>query len=174
VTGDRASERSERAFDTASERSERAFDTAGLADRAAIVDLCVRNARSLDRRDWATLATCFVPDVHVEFEGMDPIEDVGRLVAVCRAALEPLSASQHLLGNHHVELDGDVATGECYVHAQHVRAELAPADKLVVAGTYRDRFVRRAEGWRIAERRLVISWVQGNTAVLDTARWEER
>ena len=67
---------------------------------------------------------------------------------MCRSVLEPLSVSQHLLGTHHVEVDGDTRDSECYLHAQHVRAELAPDDKYVIAGTY-DRCAR-PHGRRLA------------------------
>ena len=77
-------------------------DVVRLADTAAVVDVCVRNARALDGRDWELLATCFADDVVVEFEGVEPLHGPAAVVDVCRAALEPLDASQHLLGNHHV------------------------------------------------------------------------
>lgn len=137
------------------------------ADAAAVVDVCVRYARALDRRDWELLATCFDDDAVVEYSGMEPITGVATVVAVCRQALEPLDVSQHLLGNHHVEIDGDRARSECYLHAQHVRTALAPADKFVVAGTYVDTLHRRDDGWRIGRRRLEIAWTDGNPAVLD-------
>ena len=152
-------------------------DVAGLADRAAVVDVCVRYARALDRRDWDLLATCFTPDAVVDFDGMDRIEGAAALVAVCRSVLEPLSVSQHLLGTHHVEVDGDRARSECYLHAQHVRAELAPDDKYVIAGTYVDALVRTADGWRITHRRLAAAWAQGNPAVVappETAQRSEQ
>jgi hypothetical protein len=141
-------------------------DAARLADVAGVVDVCVRNARALDGRDWELLATCFVPDVVVEFEGVEPLHGAAAVVEVCRGALEPLDASQHLLGNHHVTVDGDSARSECYVHAQHVRGALAPADKYVVAGTYRDTLERRDGAWKITRRRLQVSWTDGNPDVL--------
>jgi len=141
-------------------------DVVGLADTAAVVDVCVRNARALDGRDWELLATCFADDVVVEFEGVEPLHGPAAVVDVCRAALGPLDASQHLLGNHHVTIDGDSARSECYVQAQHVRGALAPADKFVVAGTYRDTLARRDGAWKITSRRLHISWTDGNPDVL--------
>ena len=137
-----------------------------LADRAEIIDVCVRYALALDARDWPSFRSCFVPDVTAEYEGLGPIDGLDALEEVCRQALGPLTASQHLLGNHRVELQGDEARSTCYLQAQHVRAGLAGGDKLIVAGTYTDRFVRRPEGWRIAHRRLDVVWTDGNSAVL--------
>jgi 3-phenylpropionate/cinnamic acid dioxygenase small subunit len=142
---------------------------ARLADTAAVVDVCVRYAMALDGRDWELLTTCFEPDAIVEYEGMEPIRGIAAIVDVCRRALEPLDVSQHLLGNHRVLLDGDRASSECYLHAQHVRGELAPADKYVVAGTYVDTFARREDAWRISRRRLDVRWTDGNPDVLAPA-----
>jgi hypothetical protein len=137
-----------------------------IADRLAVVDVTVRVARALDGRDWDLLASCFDADALVEFEGLERISDVGALVDVCRRLLGPLDVSQHLIGNHHVELDGDRARSRCYLHAQHVRGALAPADKYVVAGTYVDELHRRETGWMISHRRLEVAWTEGNPDVL--------
>ena len=63
-------------------------------------------------------------------------------------------------------LDGDEADSVCYLQAQHVRPGTMGGDTLIVAGRYLDRFVRTADGWRIAQRRLEIGWTDGNPAVL--------
>ena len=97
---------------------------------------------------------------------MDPIKGYDALEQVCRAALEPLDVSQHLLGNFTVELDGDGAECECYLHAQHVRAGTAGGEQYVVAGTYRDTLRRDADGWLITHRTLDVVWTAGNPAVL--------
>jgi len=145
-------------------------DTAvqALVDRAAIVDVCVRYATALDRRQWDLLATCFEADANVEFEGIGPVVGVDALVATCRAVLEPLDASQHLLGNHVVTIDGDEAHSECYLQAQHVRRGTPGGDNYIIAGTYTDDLRRGADGWRISRRRLSVTWTSGNAAVLGT------
>lgn len=141
----------------------------GLADRAEIIDLCVRYARALDSRDWALLSTCFDPHVSVQYGGLGPIEGFEAVEKVCRDALEPLAASQHLLGNFSVEVDGDDASCECYLQAQHVRPGLPGGDKYIVAGRYTDRLQRRPTGWRITQRKLDVVWTDGNSAVLGTS-----
>jgi 3-phenylpropionate/cinnamic acid dioxygenase small subunit len=137
-----------------------------LVDRAAIADLTVRYARALDGRDWGLLRSCFSTDAVVEYEGQPPIHGLDALVDVCRGALVPLDASQHLLGNHAVEVDGDEATSECYLHAQHVKHGTPGGDTYVVAGTYVDRLRREQDGWKITHRRLSVTWTDGNSAVL--------
>jgi hypothetical protein len=143
-------------------------DSRELADRQAVVDVCVNYALALDSRDWARLRECFTAEAVADYggainAGYDAIE------ATCRAALEPLDASQHLLGNHLVTLDAanrDAATSVCYFQAQHVKAGLAGGPHFVVAGRYDDGLVRTDRGWRIQHRTLTIMWTSGNPAVL--------
>jgi 3-phenylpropionate/cinnamic acid dioxygenase small subunit len=141
---------------------------ARVLDREAVVDTCVRYATALDRRDWSLLRTCFLPDATGDYAGIGALSGYDEIERVCRRALEPLAASQHLLGNFVVALDGNQATVTCYLHAQHVRPGTPGGDTYVVAGTYTDRHVRTPDGWRIAHRRLEVTWTQGNPAVLAT------
>jgi 3-phenylpropionate/cinnamic acid dioxygenase small subunit len=135
-------------------------------DRQAIVDVCTRYALALDTRNWALLRDCFIAEATARYEGRDDAIGYQSIEDTCRNALEPLAASQHLLGNHLVTLGGDQAESTCYFQAQHIRNGLAGGNAYVVAGRYDDRFVRTESGWRIAERRLSVMWTSGNEAVL--------
>ena len=91
------------------------------------------------------------------------------IVERARGALEQLDASQHLLGNVLVDLDDEdenAATSICYFQAQHVRAGAPGGDTYIIAGSYADRLVRTADGWRIAHRDQVDLWRDGNRAVV--------
>jgi 3-phenylpropionate/cinnamic acid dioxygenase small subunit len=140
----------------------------GLLDREEIVAVAVRYATALDSRDWPLMRTCFEPDVVGEYEGIGTLDGVDAIEEVCRGALEPLDASQHLLGNHVVEVTGDDAAHTCQLHAQHVRLGAEGGDLYVVAGSYTDRLRRTPDGWRITHRRLAVSWTDGNPAVIQT------
>jgi SnoaL-like domain len=136
-----------------------------LLDRQEIAELCIRYTFALDTKDWALLESCFAPNpafVHPggRLEGFDEI--LGRT----SAALTPLDATQHLLGNIHVEVDGDTARSSCYFHAQHVRAGTPGGELYVIAGRYQDTLVRTDVGWRITERVQTYQWRNGNRAVV--------
>jgi uncharacterized protein (TIGR02246 family) len=136
-----------------------------LVDRQEVAELCIRYTVALDAKDWARLASCFAPDpvfVHPggRLEGFDAI--LGRT----SAALTPLDATQHLLGNIAVEVDGDRARSSAYFHAQHVRAGTPGGDLYVIAGRYQDTLVRTDAGWRITERLQTYLWRSGNRAVV--------
>ena len=134
-------------------------------DRQAIVDVCTNYALALDSRDWERLHACFTDDAVADYGG-PPNEGYPAIEATCRQALEPLVASQHLLGNHLVRVDGDQAESTCYFQAQHVMEGLAGGSEYIVAGRYDDRLVRRAGSWQIAHRTLSVMWTSGNPEVL--------
>ncbi len=140
-------------------------DVRSVIDRQAVSDLLVGYVLALDRRDWETVAKCFASDaafIHPagRVEGRDSI--VGR----AQAALDPLDASQHLLASILVTVEGDNAQATSYFHAQHVRAGATGGDLYVIAGTYRDRLRRDADGWAIFERVQDYSWRSGNPEVI--------
>jgi hypothetical protein len=138
-----------------------------LVDRQAIVDVCTSYALALDTRDWARLRGCFTPDAIASYGDPVALEGYEAIEVTCRRALEPLTASQHLLGNHVVEVTGDRAASVCYFQAQHIMDGLAAGTAYIVAGRYDDDFVRTPAGWRIARRTLTVMWVSGNPAVLE-------
>jgi 3-phenylpropionate/cinnamic acid dioxygenase small subunit len=137
-----------------------------LLDKQAITETCYRYGIALDSRDWAKLRTCFTEDAKAIYRGLEPCQNYQDIEDRCRAVLEPLTASQHLIGNVTVELEGDEAACVSYLQAQHVKAGTPGGDNYIIAGRYDDRLVRTADGWRMSERRLEILWTDGNPAVV--------
>ncbi|MGI9646195.1 MAG: nuclear transport factor 2 family protein [Ilumatobacteraceae bacterium] len=133
-----------------------------LADEHAIVAVAVRYCWALDTRDWELLRDVFLPDATADLATRNELEGVDAIAARCRAALEPLDASQHFVSTHQVDVDGDAATHRCHLHAQHTRRGVEGGENYMVGGRYVDRFVRTPAGWRIANRQLVIMWTEGN------------
>ena len=69
--------------------------------------------------------------------------------------------THHLLLNHHVEIDGDVAHSECYyqfVARNHPWEDGGEETVLLAGGRYIDRLERRDGAWKIALRTNVIEW----------------
>lgn len=139
-----------------------------LADRAAIVDVLYRYATALDGRDWDLLSEVFTEDavgvytgrINRTFEGREAI------VGLVSSALTGLDVSQHMISNPVVQIDGDSAESRCYLRAQHYMAHPpAGATTHEVGGTYHDRLVRTPAGWRIAHRRLEVTWSNGNAGI---------
>jgi 3-phenylpropionate/cinnamic acid dioxygenase small subunit len=136
-----------------------------LADRQEIAELCARYATALDTRDWALLETCFAAEpVFVHPGGR--LEGFPAILERTRAALAPLTATQHLLGTMVAEVDGDAARSVCYFQAQHVRTGAAGGETYIIAGRYADTLARAADGWKITERIQAYLWRDGNRAVV--------
>ena len=126
-------------------------DVQRLIDRQEIADLCVRYTFALDTKDWALLESCFTGAPAFVYPG-GRLEGFEAILTRARGALEPLDASQHLLGNVVADVDGDTARATCYFQAQHVRAGTPGGDTYIIAGSYADTLARTASGWKIAER----------------------
>lgn len=138
-----------------------------LFDQRDIGDLLHRYARALDEKEWALLATCFTPDAVAYYgEALGRKDGLEAIEATCRAALEHLDSSQHMITNPEIEVDGSVAKARCYVHAQHTKAGTPGGDNFTIGGTYLDEIVLTDEGWRIRQRELKMLWQEGNQAVL--------
>lgn len=135
------------------------------ADEAAIIRLTHDYCWALDTGDYEALRQVFTPDCTARLGGNQ--SNVDEVIARVGAALGPLDDSQHMVSTHQIRrwADGSV-TGRCYLHAQHIRAGVAGGDQYIVAGRYEDRYVRTDEGWRIAERELVVMWTAGNRDVV--------
>ncbi|UKD52595.1 nuclear transport factor 2 family protein [Amycolatopsis sp. FU40] len=137
-----------------------------ISDRDAIVEVVNRYSYSLDERDWDSLDQVFTADAVGRYGGQ-ALNGRAAIVASIRSFLDGCGPSQHLLGNHIVELDGDQAIARCKARVYHYgageRAALAPYECF---GVYRDRLRRTAEGWRITERFFDVRHTVGDIAIL--------
>ncbi|MCX8526658.1 MAG: nuclear transport factor 2 family protein [Candidatus Nanopelagicales bacterium] len=122
-------------------------------------------AHAQDEHDWERLARCFALNaryVHPKGE----LAGQAEIVARSRAALEPLDASQHLVGSIHIVVEGDLAHATSYFQAQHVRAAATGGSLYFIAGTYTDEFAVVNDQWVIVLRTQTYSWRDGNPDVI--------
>jgi ketosteroid isomerase-like protein len=135
-----------------------------LADRAEIIEVTHRYAWALDSRQFEMLDDVFIPDARADLLMPTVLEGREAIVARISGALSRFQATQHLVGNHLITVDGDTATCRCYLQAQHVRSGVTEGSpNYLMGGHYEDELVRTAHGWRIAFRRLTITWTEGST-----------
>ena len=144
-----------------------------LEDDAEIRRITTRMATLADSRAWDELVEVFSPVVTADWSELSgaPAEQIpaADLVASWRAGLSGLTATQHLLGNQHVDVDGDSATATAYVHAAHRLASGLAGQVWVVAGQYDYRLTRTENGWRINAATFHPAWGWGNQHVMTTA-----
>ncbi len=134
------------------------------ADELAITGLAARYCWALDSGEYDSLRDVFTADAYAVL-GETECVGVEAIIGRVSSALGHLDASQHLVGSHLVEIDGDVARHRCSLQAQHILQGTDGGDLWMVAGTYEDQVVRGPHGWRIARRILSRVWTNGNPMV---------
>ncbi|WP_078324560.1 nuclear transport factor 2 family protein [Mycobacteroides salmoniphilum] len=132
-------------------------------DRLAIQDLVARYASAADSRDVDTLVGLFSTDAELvrppallrrgdsaALQGRQAIAD--SIVA----ALAPLHATYHLLGQQSAIVNGDTATGEVYCMAHHIYLRGDEHRDNVLAVRYLDTYERGPTGWVFTRREPVV------------------
>jgi hypothetical protein len=137
-----------------------------LLDRQAILDCLHRYARGVDRVDEELILSAYHEDAIDDHgtAGGDFVGSPKEFVAWVRSVDERVTATQHYLTNHSVELDGDVAHAESYFISMLRFGDVVRLG----GGRYLDRFERRDGAWRIAARVVVGEW----STELEQAAWE--
>jgi 3-phenylpropionate/cinnamic acid dioxygenase small subunit len=134
-----------------------------LADRLAINDLLVRYAWAIDTKDWDALDDVFTPDAHIDYTATGGI--AGTLAEIkpwLAQSLAAFPATQHLLANSQVTIDGDTATARTAVYnPMGAATREGPLHFFFMGGIYADRLVRAPSGWRIKERVEHLVWMDG-------------
>jgi hypothetical protein len=136
-----------------------------MSDRDDIIDLAIRYTWALDTKNIDDLRHVFLPDATALLRGVE-CAGVEAIIARIGGAVLRLDATQHLISNHHVAVDGDTATHRCHLQSQHVLRNTDGGDNYIVGGYYEDRLVRTSAGWRIAHRLMQQTWTEGNPKVV--------
>ncbi len=157
---------------------------AELVDRQAVVDVVIRYATGVDRRDWVLYASCFTDPCEFDFSAWrgEPVivATPTEWATKVRSTNGNFDTTQHLSTNHVVTFeDADAATCVSYMHAQHWFSvarltELGqPADEprwCTLGGYYTNSLTRTAAGWRIRRCQLNVTWITGDPSIFELAR----
>jgi hypothetical protein len=131
-----------------------------LIDRQEIDDCLLRFCRGMDRFDRDLYLSAFHDDAEIAagpyvgdvpgcWEWAKPMHETGQVL------------TQHLLLNHHVDIDGEVAHSECYyqfIARNHPWEEGGAETVMLAGGRYIDRLEKRDSEWKIALRTNIIEW----------------
>lgn len=127
---------------------------------AACYALCVDYADIIDSRDWDRLAEVFAPDgeFHAPLPPAQIYKGADKIIAMFHARPKG-RLTHHLISNFRVRMEtNDTATGTCRVllylsdESEPETPEGRKTLPVQLMGTYRDRYMRTASGWRIAAR----------------------
>ena len=122
------------------------------ADRDAIRDLLARYTYNGDRGRVDALTACFTAEGVLEYPGASPKGSDAIAASLGSGTRDPrLTFVRHHITNPLIAVDGDTATARSYFA---VHSDFGPDH----SGTYDDRLVRTADGWRFAHRRVRIDW----------------
>jgi len=123
-------------------------------DKAAIAELIARYNFAIDHDDFQGWANCFAPAGI--FDGM-----IGRFAAHAElerftAEVKKLTATtpnlRHYVTNILTEVSGDEARSRCFLLMTSTTKE--GGTKVVIAGEYEDRLVKRDGRWLFLERKV--------------------
>jgi hypothetical protein len=119
-----------------------------LLAKQAITEVLYRYCHAVDRIDPELGSQIWHPDGLAHYEGI--FDGTGQdFIDFVFESHRQADATSHQLTNVLIELDGDRATSESYVHA----CVRAGGNDIILRGRYSDTWSRRAGEWRIDERR---------------------
>jgi 3-phenylpropionate/cinnamic acid dioxygenase small subunit len=132
-----------------------------IADRLEIEDLLTRYATGVDTKDWDLWESCFTPDAHIDYSAFGGATGgVKEVRAWLAEVMTRFAATQHLVTNRDIRLDGDRATARSgFYNPMAIRT--GEGDQRVLffdGGYYCDELVRTPDGWRIETRREEFSY----------------
>ena len=136
-----------------------------LADKSDIRDLINRFANSFDLKDWQGLQACLCATLHIDYSDLrgTPPETISdkRFVELRQKALEPL-ATQHLMSNHDITVEGDSAKAiaSCVIFRKSGEHQTLNTHCVYFFGMARD-----SEGWKIAAIRQQVLINEGDTVI---------
>ena len=132
-----------------------------LLDRAAISDLLVEFARTLDERDWDANTALYVPEGSFEVVGGFRLEGHDQLARTgSPQGLAQYDGTWHLSANHAIRVDGDTATTRSYLLGVHLLGG-DPFRHADGAGWYDCTLRRTGDGWRFVTVAITEVWRAG-------------
>lgn len=133
-----------------------------LVDRAAISDLLVEFARTLDEKEWEAHVALYLPDGVFSAGDVLRLEGHDQLIRTgSQRALGQYAGTWHLSANHAITIDGDTARVRSYLFGVHLIEGL---ERHADGGGWYDSTLRRTpEGWRFATVRVNELWRAGES-----------
>jgi len=130
---------------------------------AAISRVICLYSLAMDSRDWVLMDEVFTEDAEI---AMGETRFHGRAagVAAIRACIECCSLTHHMNSNLLVDFEAGGARALSNFRAWHKGVGERADEVFEAMGTYADRFVRTAQGWRIARRDEASPIVLGDMA----------
>ncbi len=144
-----------------------------LIDRSNITDHVLNYATGIDQHQWDLYRSIFADEIMLDFSSWsgDPASTMPAddWVAAVRATLEPFDATQHVLTNFAINLDGDSAACTCYMAAHHHLVVDGDRQMHSIGGYYIHGLQRAGDGWLIHKTQLNVTWEMSDRGLFELA-----
>jgi ketosteroid isomerase-like protein len=148
------------------------YDVAALSAMQEIRDLMSKYCECVDAFDVEGIVSLFTPDCVLSSRlnadgsgGVRGREALRKLIAEDPNGSRGSRYTHHQLGQIRIDLNGNQARSIAYCIADHERLN---GTRTTIRFQYQDRLVNGAEGWKIAERRLLASVCDGEVGIKRT------
>ena len=139
-----------------------------------IIDRLYEYAFAIDTRDWPAYRRLFADRVWLDFEGISGApgaeSSADEWVASTAAIVEALDATQHVMSNPQVVVDGERARCRMYIQAMHFLWSAPGESVFTVGGWYDDTLVLTGDDWLVAGVTFNVFWRTGNEQVMALAQ----
>ena len=127
-------------------------------------------ALGIDTKDFALLRSIFTEEITMDFEDYSgrPASTMKAddWVNNCRILFTGLDATQHVMTNPIVDIDGNSATCRMYMKAEHFLQNDQGNDDFAFGGYYTDQLEKKDGHWLISAVTLKIFWNRGNRHIM--------
>jgi hypothetical protein len=142
-------------------------------DYHAIVRRRYEYALGIDTRDWVLYRSIFTDEINMDFSSYNGRPGSSMRaddwVAGCQVLFTGLDATQHVMSNPMVDVDGDRARLRMYMKAEHFLRNDQGGVDFAIGGYYDDQLVRTGDGWKMKAVTLNVFWSRGNRQIMDLA-----
>ena len=132
-----------------------------LIEKQSITEALYRYCRGIDRMDKDLLRQVFLAGARFQYAPDHLARSLEEMIEWLWGHHLTFHHHSHQVSNILIELDGDAAASESYLHARLMRRK--PGDRMevyTVMGRYLDRWQKRGGNWWIAERRFVTDFFE--------------
>ncbi len=146
-----------------------------FATHEAVTRLRYTYAVSIDTRNWPLHRSIYTDEITMDFTSYSGGSGATAMPAdTWVAGLKPLftglSATQHVMTNPLVTVNGQRATQRMYMKAEHFLIEDGHQGEFAIGGYYDDALVQTDDGWRITGVTLTVLWRRGDPTIMERAR----
>jgi hypothetical protein len=125
-----------------------------ISDRMEINNLFIDYCTAVDSGSIDDFDQLFTADAHIDYTAMGGAKgNLEEIKAYLKQVLPLFPATQHLIANSRVHVDGDTATARTMCHNPMRWDNPQGEEHIMFYGLwYVDKLVRTEQGWRISER----------------------